>query len=135
MAELIAFESMAPSHNVRVRPNRTTERRYEKFRVCGSPGGGRRGPNAGNNFEKVTSKTALVKAIDDALAYCDGAYGALTDATAAQTVPALGENGRRGQALRLSVLVQNFAHNNEHYGNIVTYMRIKSIVPPSSTAP
>jgi hypothetical protein len=29
-------------------------------------------------------------------------------------------------------LIQNHAHNNEHYGNMVTYMRIKGIVPPSS---
>ena len=26
----------------------------------------------------------------------------------------------------------NYGHNNEHYGNLVTLMRIKSIVPPSS---
>jgi len=33
---------------------------------------------------------------------------------------------------RISRLIANYAHNNEHYGNLVTYMRIKSIVPPSS---
>ena len=32
----------------------------------------------------------------------------------------------------MSLLILNLAHNNEHYGNLVTYMRIKSIVPPSS---
>jgi hypothetical protein len=26
----------------------------------------------------------------------------------------------------------NYGHNNDHYGNLVTYMRIKSIVPASS---
>jgi hypothetical protein len=26
----------------------------------------------------------------------------------------------------------NIAHNMEHYGNLVNYMRIKGIVPPSS---
>jgi hypothetical protein len=26
----------------------------------------------------------------------------------------------------------NTAHDFEHYGNLVTYMRIKGIVPPSS---
>jgi hypothetical protein len=30
------------------------------------------------------------------------------------------------------VLVMNAAHDMEHYGNIVTYMRIKGMVPPSS---
>jgi uncharacterized damage-inducible protein DinB len=30
------------------------------------------------------------------------------------------------------VLQFNTAHDFEHYGNLVTYMRIKGIVPPSS---
>jgi len=34
---------------------------------------------------------------------------------------------------RLGALDFNTAHNMEHYGNLVTYMRIKNIVPPSST--
>jgi uncharacterized damage-inducible protein DinB len=29
-------------------------------------------------------------------------------------------------------LTFNVAHNFEHYGNIVTYMRLKGLVPPSS---
>jgi uncharacterized damage-inducible protein DinB len=30
------------------------------------------------------------------------------------------------------VMAFNIAHNAEHYGNIVTYMRLKGMVPPSS---
>jgi len=40
--------------------------------------------------------------------------------------------------LKLDILVINLMHDNEHYGNLVTYMRMKNIVPPSSeqqTAP
>jgi len=33
---------------------------------------------------------------------------------------------------RLMVLAFNNSHLNEHYGNLVTYMRLKGIVPPSS---
>ena len=33
---------------------------------------------------------------------------------------------------KVPVLALNNAHNNEHYGNIVTYLRIKGLVPPSS---
>lgn len=96
---------------------------------------GEKNPNAGNNFEKVTSKPALVKAINDALAYCDATYASLSDASANQMVPITLEGGRKTQALRISVLIQNYGHNQEHYGNIVTYMRIKNIAPPSATAP
>ena len=37
-----------------------------------------------------------------------------------------------GSTTRLGVLAFNNAHDFEHYGNIVTYMRIKGLVPPSS---
>jgi len=36
---------------------------------------------------------------------------------------------------RLTVLSVNTAHTDEHYGNIVTYLRMKGIVPPSSERP
>jgi hypothetical protein len=32
----------------------------------------------------------------------------------------------------LSILVLNISHNSEHYGNLVTYFRLKNLVPPSS---
>jgi uncharacterized damage-inducible protein DinB len=83
------------------------------------------------NFEKVTAKADLVKGLNDALAYCDGVYGAATDATFAEPVkvslPGAGPESPRG-----AVLAFNVAHNNEHYGNIVTYMRLKGHVPPST---
>lgn len=37
-----------------------------------------------------------------------------------------------GERARLAVLAFNTAHNYEHYGNMVTYMRLKGMVPPSS---
>ena len=30
------------------------------------------------------------------------------------------------------MLVFNTTHNNEHYGNIIVYMRLKGLVPPST---
>ena len=33
---------------------------------------------------------------------------------------------------RLNALQFNTAHDFEHYGNLVTYMRMKGLVPPSS---
>jgi uncharacterized damage-inducible protein DinB len=37
-----------------------------------------------------------------------------------------------GDQAKVTVLAFNTAHNNEHYGNIVTYLRMKGLVPPSS---
>jgi uncharacterized damage-inducible protein DinB len=93
---------------------------------------GEKNPNQGNDFEKVTAKADLVKALNDALTYCDATYAALTDSSVMEMVTLTAPNGRQIQFVRGTRLIQNFAHNNEHYGNLVTYMRIKSIVPPSS---
>ena len=85
------------------------------------------------NYEKVADKAALVKGVNDALAYCDGAYGALTDATFMDLVKVAG--GQGGETRRGAVLMFNTTHNNEHYGNVVVYLRLKGIVPPSTARP
>jgi uncharacterized damage-inducible protein DinB len=85
------------------------------------------------NFEKLTDKPAIVKALNDALIYCDAAYDATTDANfnAAVTTPALGSL-KPTQTTRGLLLMFNTAHDNEHYGNVVVYMRAKGHVPPST---
>jgi uncharacterized damage-inducible protein DinB len=74
-----------------------------------------------------TSKADLIAALKDAFAYCDKAYDGMTDASATQMVTFFG-----GDTPRLSVLGANNMHTMEHYGNLVTYMRMKNIVPPTS---
>jgi len=59
-------------------------------------------------------------------------YAALTDASSMQMVQMTTDDGGKVPALRVSRLIFNITHNNEHYGNLVTYMRMKNIVPPSS---
>lgn len=101
------------------------------YRWC-SDAKGEANPAKEKEFEKLTTKADLVKALNDALTYCDGAYAQLTDANALDMVQGTRDDGSKVPVLRVSRLIINFAHNNEHYGNLVTYMRIKSIVPPSS---
>lgn len=74
-----------------------------------------------------TSKADLIQALKDAFAYCDPAYTAMTDAHAAEVVKFFGHD-----AAKLTILDFNIGHNMEHYGNMVTYLRIKGLVPPSS---
>ena len=74
-----------------------------------------------------TTKADLTAALKEAFAYCDSSYNGLTDAKAADTVKFFGRD-----RTRLGVLNFNVSHTNEHYGNLVTYLRLKGIVPPSS---
>ena len=80
--------------------------------------------------ETKTSKASLIAALKDAFAYCNKAYDGMTDASAVQMVKLFGSD-----APKLGVLTVNNMHNMEHYGNLVTYMRLKNIVPPSSETP
>jgi hypothetical protein len=101
------------------------------FRWC-SDAKGEKNPMVETDFEKLTDKASLVKGLNIALTYCDGAYAMLTDANSMDLVQGTRDDGTKAPVLRISRLISNLAHNNEHYGNLVTYMRIKSIVPPSS---
>jgi uncharacterized damage-inducible protein DinB len=75
----------------------------------------------------VTGKTDLVNALQKAFAYCDGAYDSLTDASATDTVKF---NNR--DKTKFAMLNWNTWHTWEHYGNVVVYLRLKGLVPPSS---
>jgi uncharacterized damage-inducible protein DinB len=72
-----------------------------------------------------------VKALNDSLAFCDAAYVGTTDSNFNQTIKTPTPGGPR-DATRGGVLIFNTAHNNEHYGNIIVYLRLKGRVPPST---
>jgi uncharacterized damage-inducible protein DinB len=91
-----------------------------------------RSPNP-SNHEALTDKSALVKALRDATAYCDQAYEATTDANFNQPVQMQAGVGMGpASTVRGAILMFNTTHDNEHYGNIVVYMRLKGHVPPST---
>lgn len=75
----------------------------------------------------MTAKADLIKALSDAFAYCDRAYEGMTDTSAVEMVKFMG-----GDNPKLGVLNTNQIHSIEHYGNLVTYMRIRGFVPPTS---
>ena len=74
-----------------------------------------------------TKKADLVAALKDAVAYCNKTYAGMTDAKGSQMMKMMNHD-----FAKLTVLSANFAHTYEHYGNMVTYMRLKGIVPPTS---
>ena len=80
-----------------------------------------------DTIEKTkTTKADLVAVMRASNEYCARAY-AQTDADAAKMVKMFGEDHTRMWALAL-----NASHDGEHYGNLITYLRIKGMVPPSS---
>jgi hypothetical protein len=88
---------------------------------------GEANPRPGNLEEQLTTKAELVEAITAAFEFCDPAYADATDATLGDAVEFFGSASVRHYPLTYALV-----HANEHYGNIVTYMRINGMVPPSS---
>ena len=80
-----------------------------------------------DDIEKtVTTKAALVAAHKASNEYCKKAY-AMSDADAAGMTKLFGSDNSK-----MFTLMLNATHVGEHYGNAVTYMRMKNMVPPSS---
>jgi uncharacterized damage-inducible protein DinB len=77
--------------------------------------------------EKITAKADLVKALNESFAACDAVFSSLTDEALLEKV----KNGQRETArgVYISAVI---AHVNEHYGNLVTYVRLKGLVPAST---
>ncbi len=96
-----------------------------QFGMCATAAG-EKPPQSG--IEKSqTTKAALAKALNDSIAYCDTVLAGMTDAKGMEVTKFF-----TGPTTRLGILAFNNAHSYEHYGNLVTYMRLKGIVPPSS---
>jgi hypothetical protein len=74
-----------------------------------------------------TSKADIMAALKASFDYCDGAYDSLTDATATQTVKVFGH-----AETKLSALWGNLGHDEEMYGYMAVYLRLKNLVPPTS---
>lgn len=97
-----------------------------QYIICSAAAGG--GNPATERFEQArTTKAEIIEALDAAFAYCDSLFDGLTDESGARPVEFF-----TGPNTVLGLLAFNAAHNFEHYGNLVTYMRMNGIVPPSS---
>jgi uncharacterized damage-inducible protein DinB len=95
------------------------------FSMC-STAAGSKPPRTG--IEKgVTAKPALIAALKEGVSYCNTVLDGMTDQKGVEPVPFY-----FGPTPRLSVLYFAVTHTYEHYGNLVTYMRLNKIVPPSS---
>jgi uncharacterized damage-inducible protein DinB len=103
---------------------------------------GEKNPNDGNDIQKKTTKAEIQKGLADSIAYCAAVYKEMTDAKALEPLPApvpapTAPPAAQAQTPpppqpKLGRLMGNLTHDWEHYGNIVTYLRIKGLVPPSS---
>lgn len=96
-----------------------------QMHACGAVVG-----NQSMGMTKAETKAEVLTGLNAAFAECDKAYDSLTDANAAEMIKT-----PRGERTRLGALTGNVAHDNEQYGILSVYMRLKGVIPPSSDFP
>jgi uncharacterized damage-inducible protein DinB len=85
------------------------------------------GINAPAGPEQMKSRAEILKFLQDSMAYSHKAVTGLTAENALQMVEFRGK-----KMTRLSLAVLALTHMNDHYGQIVEYLRLSGIVPPAS---
>ena len=95
------------------------------YTMCAAAG--TEAPPEGSIEQTKTAKADIQQALTDAFAFCDRAFAAIDDSTGAEPVSLFGMDLTKLGALSFAT-----SHQFEHYGNVVTYMRINKLVPPSS---
>ena len=93
--------------------------------ICVAPTGAK-SPLAGD-AEKLATKAETIKALADVFAACDKAWAGVAPSWNTEMVEFFG-----GKQTKMAVIAFNTSHLFEHYGNLVTYLRLKKLVPPSS---
>jgi uncharacterized damage-inducible protein DinB len=118
--------AFTPSPDVRTFAQQIAHVADDQYNLC-APARGEVRQAAYRAIESsLSTRAALVPALKAAFAYCDAAYDSLTDASSAEMVTT-------GQhRTKFGMLNWNVWHTWEHYGNLVVYLRMNGIVPPSS---
>jgi uncharacterized damage-inducible protein DinB len=96
------------------------------FMICAAASGDQ--PTMSGIEKSKTTKAELRDAVEQSFKFCEAAFAGMTAERANETIKFF----LPGTHTRLGVLAFNNVHDYEHYGNIVTYMRLKGMVPPSS---
>jgi hypothetical protein len=79
------------------------------------------------NAASKSTKAELVTVLKASFDYCDPVYASMNDAAGAAKV-----KWARWDMSKLGLLNWNISHDNEMYGIIGAFLRLKGLVPPSS---
>ena len=81
------------------------------------------------NAASKTSKADLVAALKASFDECDGVFDTTTDAIATQMIKTGDSEHSKFWALLYATL-----HDNEEYGYLAVYLRLKELIPPSTNS-
>lgn len=79
------------------------------------------------NVKELKTKEQLVQALKDSFAFAHQAIATMTNQNAMQAIPPVD-----GLNTRVGLMLFAVVHMNDHYGQMVEYLRMNGIVPPAS---
>jgi len=85
------------------------------------------GENKGNPAQNLKSRDELIKALRESYDYGEKAWAGLTEEKALEPIEVRGQKVQRWSAILAAI-----QDNNNHYGNLVVYVRLNGLVPPRS---
>src|SRR5215468_9434393 len=128
---LIKAAEKMPEENYSFKPTPEMQSFGERIaHVAGQIGtcSGLTGERKPNPAQGKTAKADIVAALRTSFEACDAAWDSLNDKTAMEMIA-----GRGGQQVsKLSTLIRNNMHDQEMYGYLSPYLRLKGVVPPTS---
>jgi uncharacterized damage-inducible protein DinB len=89
--------------------------------------GGVAQPGSPERFSSLRGRAEILRALSEYFDYGATVLARMTDQQALELVSL-----RSSQSPRWLIVMQTIGHNKEHYGNLVTYLRLNGIVPPAS---
>jgi uncharacterized damage-inducible protein DinB len=79
------------------------------------------------SLDKLTSKDEIVKAVKDSFAFAHQATFTMTPENAFEEI-----QERDGTNTRASITAFSIGHTENHYGQMIEYLRMNGIIPPAS---
>lgn len=80
-----------------------------------------------DSLQKLTGKDEIIKALKESFAFAEHCAGTITPANAFEEVKEVD-----GANTRATIAAFSLAHTNDHYGQMIVYLRMNGIVPPGS---
>jgi hypothetical protein len=102
------------------------EANYEFFQGWSVPGATAADPKT---IEALKTKDDIVKALKDSYVYAHAAVSTITPQNAWDSVPGFPPQLKETKATAAAFAI---AHSMDHYGQMVEYLRMNSIIPPAS---
>ncbi len=84
---------------------------------------------SGGGPDSITTKAEILKFLTGSFEYLRKAVGTINEKTAAEQIP---NPEGEGTVSRLEIATRVQWHVNDHYGQLVEYLRMNGIVPPAS---